>query len=240
MRDSIAAAISRSNNTSDRQLAFETGFSRSSLGHRRRGRPSRSEGHKDQMALSIAEEESLAAYIGRLCDWNWAPTKAHIRSMAESLIEARGDLPGPNIGKTWVDRFLGRIPELMTTWSSVQSNLRLTASQPERISRWLDCLQKLRSEHNISVDNMWNFDEKGVQAGKAHRRRLIVRRQRLSFDKQRRVPNDRANFTLVECVSAAGKTCRLLVIIPATETQVDWAQDYSVSESKFSTIRFIY
>ena len=120
------------------------------------------------MALSIVEEESLAAYIGRLCDWNWVPTKVHIRSMAESLIEACGDLFGLNIDKTWVDRFLGRIPELMTTWSLTQSNLKFIASQPERILRWLDHLQKLCFEHNISADNMWNFDEKGVQAGKVH------------------------------------------------------------------------
>ena len=120
------------------------------------------------MALSIAEEESLAAYIGRLCDWNWALTKAHIRSMAESLIEACGDLLGLNIGKTWVDWFLGRMPELMTIWSSVQFNLRLIASQPEWILRWFNHLQKLCFEHNISADNMWNFDEKGVQANKMH------------------------------------------------------------------------
>ena len=169
------------------------------------------------MALSIAEEESLAAYIGRLCDWNWALTKAHIKSMAESLIEVCGDLSGPNINKIWVDWFLGRIFELMTTWSLVQFNLKLIASQLEWILCWLDCLQKLCFEYNISVDNMWNFDEKGVQAGKVHCYWFIVCCQCLFFDKQQCVFNDRVNFILVECVFVVNKICCFFIIILVTE-----------------------
>ena len=50
------------------------------------------------------------------------------------------------------------------------------------------------------------------------------------------MPNNRANFILVECVFAANKTCCFFVIIFATEMQVNWAQNYNVFENKFSIL----
>ena len=99
MGDSIGTTISSENGKRLAQLAIELKVPRSTLGHRRKGRLSRSEGHATQMALSKEEEEELAASIERLCDWNWAPTKVYIRSMAASLRETRGDLFGFDMAK---------------------------------------------------------------------------------------------------------------------------------------------
>ena len=80
------------------------------------------------MALSKAKKKNLVAYIGKLCNWNCAFTKVHIKLIAESLIEACGDFFKFNINKIWVDWFLGKIFELMITWSLIQFNLKFTAS----------------------------------------------------------------------------------------------------------------
>ena len=233
MRDSIETTISHARQESLASRALRLGVPKSTLGHRENGRVSRSKGHAGQMALSEPEEEALVASIERLCEWNWAPTKAHIKSMVDSLIEARGDHTRLNIDKNWVDRFLKRFPTLMTTWSEVQSSVRLAASKPELIYCFLKRFQVLCVKHDVQVDDFWNFNEKGVQASKVYCLRLVVRCECLCFDKQRRMPSDRVIFTLVECCFVTGKTCRPFVIIPATETQVEWANDQTVSGSKW-------
>ena len=120
----------------------------------------------------------------------------------------------------------------MTTWFEVQSSVRLAVSKPELIYRFLKRFQALRVKHDVQADDLWNFDEKGVQASKVHRLRFDVRRECLCFDKQRRMPSDRAAFILVECCSAMGKTCCPFVIVPAIETQVEWANDQTISGNK--------
>ena len=232
MRDSIDPSISPSKATSLAAQAAAAGVPRSTFGHRSRGRPERSEGHRKQMLLSPEEEEALVASVERLCEWNWAPPMPAIRAMAESLLAERPDPPRHNVGVNWVPRFLERHKALKATWSEALESSRASASKPELISRFLEKLLALMIRYGISAEDIWNFDEKGVQAGGVHRCRLVLQRMFASFDKRRRTPGDRANLTLIECASAAGSCLPPLIILAATETQVDWARDNSVPKGK--------
>ena len=55
------------------------------------------------------------ASIERLCEWNWAPIRAHVRAMAADLLQAQKEDIQINLGRNWPDRFVGRFERLQTT-----------------------------------------------------------------------------------------------------------------------------
>ena len=229
----MAEAISSENTLSVRRLAAAHAVPRSTLGYRLRGRPDRSRGHAGQAALMEEEEDALVVAVERLCDWHWAPTRPHVQSLAEDLLRLRGDSNRVNLSKRWLDRFLGRHPGLRTTWSEALSSARAAAGLPANIERWIEDLWAHGSAMQLEPADLWNFDEKGVQAASIHRRKVIVRRSRICFDRQRRGPGDRSLTTLIECCSAAGVALPPMIILGGTQTQLGWAQSNLVPSGKF-------
>ena len=120
-----------------------------------------------------------------------------------------------------------------TAWSEPLSSARAAAGLPEILVRWAEKLWAHCSDKELDATDLWNFDEKGVQAGSVHRKKLVVRRSRVSFDRQRRGPGAKDNITLVECCSAAGTVLPPLVIMKGTRTELDWCQSNLVPTGKF-------
>ena len=156
-----------------------------------------------------------------------------MRSMAEDILRNRIGDKRANLGINWPDRFLTRHPELKTTWSEALANSRAAAASPTNIKRWLEKLWQQCDDENIRPEVIWNFDEKGIQAGGIHRQKIVVRKSYICFDRQRRGPGDKENLTLIECCSAAGAVCPPLIIMQGKETQLGWAKSEIVSNSKF-------
>ena len=144
-----------------------------------------------------------------------------------------------SIGKNWVDKFLKRHTDLRIVWSEAVEASRPSAAKPDLIVAFIRKLGALRTKYDVDPHDIWNFDEKGVQAGGVNRRLLIVQRLHAAHDKQRRAPGDRTNLTLVECVSALGEVAPPLIILHASEAQVDWAQDNIVPQSKL-LLEYLY
>ena len=219
--DAIDQAISSQNQPSGRQLAAVHGIPSSTLGHRLRGRPDRSRGHAGQAALLEEEEEAIVVAIERLCDWHWAPSLSCMRFMAQDVLRDRAVQSQPNLGEHWPDRFLKRHPKLKITWTEALSNARAAAGLPVHIEHWMEKLQTYLSENHLRPSDLWNMDETGVQISGVHRKKVGLRRSRISFDCQRRAPGNRENVTLVECCSPDGRSILPLVTMHGTETQLD-------------------
>ena len=140
MGDLIPPAISPENPLFQRQLATAQGIHRSTLGHRLRGRCNRSQGHAGQSALLQEEEITVAVALEQLCNWHWAPSRAHMRSLAEDLLRARTGNFRANLGNRWPDCFVARHPTFRTTWSELLSSVRAAADLPEILVRWAEKL----------------------------------------------------------------------------------------------------
>ena len=144
-----------------------------------------------------------------------------MRSMAEDLLRTRTGDAHANLGVNWPDQFLRRQPGLKTTWSEALVNSRAAAAEPANIAAWLEKLWAHCDADNLSPADIWNFGEKGVQAGGIHRLKIVVRKTRICFNRQQRGPGNKENLTLVECCSALGATCPPLIIMRGTETQLN-------------------
>ena len=53
--------------------------------------------------------------IERLCEWNWAPTRAYVRAMAADLLQAQKEDIQINLGRNWPDCFIGCFERLQIT-----------------------------------------------------------------------------------------------------------------------------
>ena len=144
--------------------------------------------------------------------------------MAAEILIMRGIDPALSLGKNWVDGFLRRHPNLRTIYTEILEAARAAASSPETISGWLERLERRRAENGWLREDIWNFDEKGVQAGDIHRRVVIVRKEHSATDRQRRQPGDRTLLTLIEAISAAGEIIPPFVILKTTLTTLEWTQ----------------
>ena len=206
MDEAIVASLFSGSNLSHRAITRAHRVPPSTLGHRLRGRADRSQSHASQARLSKAEKDALAQAVEQLCDWHWAPSRPCMRSMAEDLLRTRTGNAYANLGINWPNHFLCRQSGLKTTWSQALANSRAAAASPANITAWMEKLWAHWDANKLSLVDVWNFDEKGIQAGGIHRLKIVVRKTRINFDQQRRGPGDRKNLTLIKCCSAVSAT----------------------------------
>lgn len=87
------------------------GIPRSTLNDQHSGKTAeRTNAHPADQLLSTEEEKVLLGWIEDWDDRGLPPRRRHVLGMVASLLRDRGS-PG-QIGKHWLDRFLGRHPEV--------------------------------------------------------------------------------------------------------------------------------
>ena len=172
-----------------------------------------------------------------MCEWKWALPFFVLRMNAEAFIWARlPDWQG-SLGEKWAECFLGRFFGLLTAWSEVLSNSRVAAAQEGKISDFFHSILELRTKFGLQPEDFWNMDEKGVCSSATHKRKVIVRKAHLTFDRQRRTPQDRSLITLIECVNATGASLKPLLVLPVSRNQVDWYACNHNTDGRFSLSR---
>ena len=65
------------------------------------------------------------------------------------------------------------------------------------------------------------MNEKGIYSSATHKRKIIVRKTHLTFNRQRRTPQDRSLITLIECVNATKASLKPLLVLPVSRNQID-------------------
>ena len=176
---------------------------------------------QDKLALLEEEEEAVALAVERLCDWHWALSLSCIRSMAQDVLRDRAGPSQPNMGEHWPEYFLKQHQKLKTIWTEALSSARAVAGLPTHIEYWIKKLWTHLSINQFGPSDLWNMDQTGIQTSGTHRKKVIVRQSRVSFDRQRRAPGNRENVALVECCSTDRRSIPPLVIMHGTETQPD-------------------
>ena len=103
---------------------------RATLRDRRAGRRRQRDCEPQSKRMSKLEEEVIVQSILDQSLRGFAPSKAFVRDMANKLLADRGEKP---VGKTWVDTFIKRTPELKTRWSRPYDHQRAACEDPALI-----------------------------------------------------------------------------------------------------------
>jgi DDE superfamily endonuclease len=137
------------------------------------------------------------------------------------------------IGDQWIQRFMGRRPELATVRLRSMDMGRVKDTSHERLSKWFADLKSVIDEFNISIENIYNMDESGFAIGTIERSVTIINSE-IRTRLQRANPGRQAWVTSVECICADGKALPPLIIFKAENLSHDWiladtSQDWAFS-----------
>lgn len=205
---------------------------RSTLRDRIDGRTNRRESHQHEQRLTARQEEMLANWIIEQDFQGLSPTHARVRQMAARITEADGD-PNPRLGNKWVQSFLRRNPAVGSCIGRPLEASRAHNTTKEQIQAFFDLFERIQKQYNILPENIWNVDETGIAVGvcansivlgKAGKRRTYIQS-----------PENREWVSIVEAISAKGRTIRPLIIFKGQSLQSTWFTAENVPDWVYTT-----
>jgi hypothetical protein len=146
-----------------RQASRATGAPRSTVGHRRAGRPPRSQIIVRNARLTSGQEITLSRWITDL-QLQYKPVNhSQLTKIAENLAH-ENDLSRP-LGKNWVSRFIKRSSALNHGRSQPFPIDRIQSIIPHQLDGWYRHFEEVVHRFSIKPRNIWNMDEIGYQMG---------------------------------------------------------------------------
>ena len=107
-------ALANDKNLSVAAAAKIYNVDRSTLRHRRAGRPARRDIPANSRILTDLEEKTIVQYVIELCTRAFPPRLCGVEDMANQLRRVRD---APPVGKRWAYNFVKRQPELRTCYT---------------------------------------------------------------------------------------------------------------------------
>ena len=97
---------------------------------------------------------------------------------------------------------------------------RTNAKDYSKLSRWFELYSRLKAEHSIEEEDIYNMDEKGFLQGAIAKMRVMIHKE----ETQQHVTQDsnREWVTLIECVSADSRVLKPWIIFKAKLHQKSW------------------
>jgi hypothetical protein len=118
----------------------------------------RQEAHANEMNLSPAEEDVLKSWTKAQGRRGFPLTHQTLRQYASVIAEK-------DVGVSWSKRFLKRHPDLKVKKTTPLAGSRASALNKTNVDGFYSLLMETINEFNISDENIYNMDEKGVQLG---------------------------------------------------------------------------
>ena len=135
--------------TSIRKCAGAFSIPYPTLQHRIAGRLSRPTSHEHRQILSNAEERKLVRCITQLTNTGFPASPALVVQMADEIRHGRYQLshnpPSYDrpIGKSWLDRFRKRHPEIQGIWTRKIDGVRHKALSLEVVKTWFEAVAEV-------------------------------------------------------------------------------------------------
>ena len=148
------------------------------------GQTSRSHAHESMQILSNPEETTLVRWITYLTSTGFPASPALAIQMAEEIRNNQYRLPKASppshrsIGKSWLDRFRKRHPEIQGVWTRKIEGVRHNAMRPEAVKTWFEAVTELCIQHQYSPDQIYDMDESGLRS-----RRVSHQERRSMFER---------------------------------------------------------
>jgi len=224
--------------TTLKAAAAHFGVNRRTLGSRLNNtHQNHSEGALSKQRLSPAQEEELVRWILAEDSRGFPPSFARARQMASHMMAVGGDTAP--LGKNWLQGFIRRNPQVKSTIGRPVELNRIKAATPEAIDDFLNRFQDACTRLHITTDNIWNMDETGLDLGASGVQTVLAdsRKRRAVIG----VPPRQEWVSIIECVSAAGRSLPPAVIFKGEGLQSSWLTDlvdgwhYATSENGWTS-----
>jgi hypothetical protein len=167
--------------TSVRKCALVYNIPVQSFRNRLSGRISRSHAHEHMQVLSNAEENTLVRWITHLTITGFPASPSLAIAIAEEIRKNRYQVarlppsyPRP-IGKSWLNRFRARHPDIQGIWSRKIDGARHKAMSVESVKTWFDAVTEPRLLHKYTPERIYNMDESGFAVGESQSSRSLVK-----------------------------------------------------------------
>lgn len=225
------------------QAARNNDVARTTLLHRRDGRPSRAFTRPSNARLTYQQEEVLAKLIANQQAQFMPTSHTQIRTIAYLMSKDLNGQDGP-IGINWVTKFINRHANIKSRKELYLDIDRVSASNPAILDTWFSAAQLALQGQQVDDQDVWNMDEVGA-------RRNYHQSEHSVFDRRQGPPivakgGSTDWTTSLECINAAGGFLRPLVIhrgtapqtplnywFPASETLPNW--HWGFTESGWTT-----
>ena len=213
--------------SSVRQAARSTGLSRTTIGKRLNGRPTRRKAHETNQILGHSEEDELARAV-RLATLAGKPLlPAILREMGGGIMKRR--LKGVNEdglvlvnyelpGKRWPEQFMKR-QKLQTERAEKIELVRNEVSVKDLEEFYVE-LERVIQEYEILPENIYNMDETGFNIGDYEARHVVVD---TSIQSRYQAQPGRQEWVIaVECICADGSLVPPLIIFAGETFIAQW------------------
>ena len=156
--------------------------------------------------LTLSEEDELSRFLSRCCQIGYAHSELEVLALVQRILDSKGMKVTISHGR-W-DSFRKWHPEFVLHLPAPVSQARSKATDPDVFSRYIDLLEETMKENKLDgkPGQIFNMDESAMP--------LDPKSPKLVFEKGYHgascvTTRDKAQITIVACVSAAGFLCHL-------------------------------
>ena len=176
--------------------------------------------------LSKLEERDLSKFLVEVADIGYGKSRQEIKLLATYAAKDKGILTDDSrelSSDGWYYRFMSRQEQLSLRKGDQIANVRMDCLNREVMNSYFELLKKTLSENNLldSPDHIYNVDETGMPLD--HRPPKVVTK-RGQKKVRTRTSGNKAQITVIACVSAAGQAILPFVIFDAKDLNHEWTK----------------
>ncbi|KAJ3453776.1 hypothetical protein MRS44_018408 [Fusarium solani] len=145
------------------------------LRRRQNGIQSRRDTIPNSRKLSDLEEQIVVQFILDLDSRGFPPRLRGVEEMANRLLADRHASP---VGKRWASNFVRRHLELKTRFFRKYDYQRAKCEDPTIIRDWFRLVENTIAKYDITLADIYNFDETGFMTGLIASGRVVTGAQR--------------------------------------------------------------
>ena len=213
-------AIRSDSNLSQRAAVKIFQVSRTTLGERLRGRPSKRDKMPNSRKMFDLEESCIVRYILELNSQGFPPRLSHVEDMANRLLDQRG---ASRVGKNWTSNFIRRHPELQTQFARRYDHQRALCEDPGLIREWFRLVQNTVAKYGIDKADIFNFDETGFMMGVILPAMVVTRADRRGKPKMAQ-PGNREWVMVIQGVNSQGWAIPPFLVVAGKNHLANWYQ----------------
>ena len=207
------------------RAALEHGVPRTTLQDRISGRVLNGCRPGRKPYLSKLEERDLSKFLVEVADIGYGKSRQEIKLLATYAAKDKGILTDDSheLSDGWYYRFMSRQEHLSLRKGDQIANVRMDCLNREVMNSYFELLKKTLSENNLldSPDRIYNVDETGMPLD--HRPPKVVTK-RGQKKVRTRTSGNKAQITVIACVSAAGQAIPPFVIFDAKGLNHEWTK----------------
>ncbi|KAJ5160973.1 transcriptional regulator family: Centromere protein B DNA-binding region [Penicillium canariense] len=188
------------------------------LGRVRQGKQARTTRKPNNKALDEYQEEALRQWIPELRNCHMPVTPTLLEDMANLSLKRAG--VDRVVGKTWVYRFIKRLPkgmQLAPVKQKMKEIKRIQAEDAWKLTFWYEKLKNV-VRADMPARLIYNFDECGFQPGKGKDQKVVGGSNPPDLSEL----EHSETITALECIAADGWHMDPLFIFKSTTFQETW------------------